>query len=124
MSATKSPLYTRPPDLREQDYQSFQADALLVDGTTELLSEPGVNKSWQVHYLVIVSSIADAGGTLAIKSGGGLVLFKMALDVVGVVPVVFGEYPWGFTIAADDTLTAVIAGATATDVSIQGYATS
>ena len=123
MSASQSPMYTRPADLREMDYQAFEANSLSGDGTTELLPAP-TKGSHQIHSITIVHAIADAGGTLVIQSAGGLVLFKMALDVVGIVHLRWGDFPWGYTIENEAVLQVIIAGTSAVDIAIQGYATS
>jgi hypothetical protein len=116
-------MYTRPADLREMDYQAFEANTLTGNGTTVLLPAP-IKGAHQIHSISIYHSIADAGGTLVIQSEGGLVLWKMALDITGIVHLRWGDFPWGYTIEGEAELQAVIAGTAAVDIAIQGYATS
>ncbi len=116
--------YTRPADLREQEYKSFEANALVIDGTTTLLAAPAVKEGkWKVHRVTLMNPIADAAGTLSLEGANGRVLYKINLDAVFAVTISFGDFPWGFNLDAKEALQAVIAGTTTVAVSISGYAT-
>ena len=125
MASSQSPRYTRPADLREMEYEAFEANGIVGNGTTVLLPARGIKHAHQVHSIIIVHAVASVLGTLTIQSAGGKVLFKTALGVAGIMHLQWGEFPWGYLMEANAPLQAVVADtASPIDIAIKGYATS
>ena len=124
MANSSGSLYTRPADLREQQYMSFEASGIVADSTVVLLPVLAAGEgTWRVHEALIHIVVAEANTVVSIEDSSGNVLFKTSIDGAAVIPLSWGAFPWGFRCAELASVDLIVASGTTFEVSVAGYAT-